>query len=268
MAWKSQQSQTCLEFRYWSECAWSAGSRSQRGESLEIVEPVQMLDNKHGRKNLRWRVTEIMRVVVLERAAINQIVKDLRKVGEGPRHLCMTSQNHQPIRCFCFSFFRKKTNTPSTPSGQTLPCRRSTWKWMVPLNPLETGTSLNRMYPWARASGLARRGPVFPSDWKLLCRHSCAPAQSGWSRWRKLKVSGHFAEKGRSNLPEAVTKNKNTNSLPPTQLYVSVKGKESFSVESVSSGSIHTLVEEGKDTFTDPSWWTYRDSTREKSCVS
>lgn len=34
-----------------------------------------------------------MMVAVSERVAINQIGNDLRNEGEGPRHLCMTSQD-------------------------------------------------------------------------------------------------------------------------------------------------------------------------------
>lgn len=111
-----------------------------------------------------------MLAVVLERVAINQIVKNLEEWEY----------------------------------------RRSMWKWMVPLSTVETRTSLPMwMHPWARAPGLARRAPGMPIKLEVMCRHSHAPVQSGCSRWWGFQESGQFPEK-EENFLEAATKNKKT----------------------------------------------------------
>lgn len=49
-----------------------------------------------------------MMMRVLERAATNQVGEGLRNDGQGPRYLCLTSQDHQPVGCL----YAAEKNTP------------------------------------------------------------------------------------------------------------------------------------------------------------
>ena len=156
-------------------------------------------------------------MAVLERVAVNQIGNDLRNDGEGPRHLCMTSQDHHPVGCL---YADEKNTHPSKPSTQTLLCRRSAWKWRVFWAPKKEEPHSHMVPPLSKGSWLGKRSSV-PSGWKLPWRHS-VPLHHLAGVGDGDSGCGHFMEK------KAAARNKSTDCLSLPHLDVSVKGERHF----------------------------------------
>lgn len=106
-------------------------------------------------------------VAVSERVTINQIGNDLRNEGEGPRHLCMTSQDLQPTGCL--SADEKHTSQQGL---WTDAAAQVSLEVNGVLSPWERRTSLRHGSVPEQGSGLSEKRSSMPSGRKLPCRHS------------------------------------------------------------------------------------------------